>query len=920
VQIHFIAGDTLASSNGLAYTSSEWTLGTPTCSSNGDTTSDCLLTSGFTPAVPGLRSTPLTVNSSLSHSANLGLTGIGSGAGATLDPASQSSFGTNLSVAGLATDSAGNVYVSDATSKNLYRYAASALTQGTSASATMLATLTAPGAVAVDPRGYVYAADTSTGLITQITPAGVVSTLPFTFTAPAGLAVDALNNLYVSDYSAQAVYQINPITGVERNLNLGTLVTPKGLTIDPSGNLLVADPGVPAIYRFNPSGTRTTVTTSATTPTAVLTDAAGNLLIADTSDILAVPASSHSSSFTVASLAPSALAIDSAGNLYTGSSGGVLKFIRTQAYAQFAGPSAPSQAFKMLESGNLALSPTSLGQTDTTDYDLTATASTDCTVSGGLPTALAIGGVCALTASYTPTTVATTTDTVTVNGALNADLSTPSSVQLTLTGPATTPTSGITITSFLPVAPTFGQSVTVSATVTGTLLEPTGTVAFYLDGSSTDAASGTLNGSGVATGSLTGLSVGPHSVTATYTSTNGYPSATTSVSSNFTVSKANPTLTWATPAAITYGTALSGTQLDAVATGVTGASLPGTFTYTPLSRTVLTAGSQTLSVSFAPTDTTDYTTPATTTVQLQVNRAASTVSLVSSLNPVLLQNPVTYTATVSSTAGKPTGTVTFEDGGVALAACTGVSVTVSTGLASCAVTYTATGTHSITVLYNGDTNFLSAGPSNTVSEAAIDINLGTPVSGTGTTSETILPGGAATYSFPIAPSSGTTFPSPVSFTVSSSPALPSGTTMTLTPPAWVFTSSNPWSWTLPANTALTSNTVLSIQVPHTIAAVQPAGGTGGNLAARQDLFKLAPFSLALLLLPFAGRLRKSGKRLGRLLTVLLLLGAGMAAMAGLNGCGSNNGFFAQAQHSYTVTVTVTSGSLSHTTNVTLTVE
>jgi hypothetical protein len=375
------------------------------------------------------------------------------------------------------------------------------------------------------------------------------------------------------------------------------------------------------------------------------------------------------------------------------------------------------------------------------------------------------------------------------------------------------------------------------------------------------------------------------------------------------VIKANPTLIWATPAAITYGTALSGTQLNATATGVTGASLPGVFTYSPLSGAVLMAGSQTLSVSFAPTDTTDYTTPATTTVQLQVSKAASTVTLVSSLNPILLQNPVTYTATVSSTAGKPTGTVTFQDGGVAISTCTGVSVTVSTGLASCAVTYTVTGTHSITVLYNGDTNFLSAGPSNTVSEAAIDINLGTL--GTAS-SETILPGGTATYSFPIAPSSGTTFPSPVTFTVSSSPALPSGTTMTLTPPAWVFTSNNPWSWTLPANTALTGNTVLSIQVPQTIATAQPAGG---NLASR-----LAPFSLALLLLPFAGRLRKSGNRLGRMLAVVLLAGAGMAAMTGLSGCGSNTGFFAQAQRSYPMTVTVASGSLSHTSTITLTVE
>jgi sugar lactone lactonase YvrE len=548
VKLHFIAGDTAASSNALVYTSSEWTLGTPSCTSNDDHTSDCSFTSSFTPAVPGARSTPLIVNSSLGNTANLALTGIGSGSGATLDPATQISFGTGLSVAGLATDNAGNVYVSDSNSKNVLEYSSSSgnLTKGSSASSTTLVTLTSPGAVAVDPRGYVYVADTSTGLITQITPAHTSSTLPFTFTAPAGLAVDALNNLYVSDSSAAAVYQINPITGAKRTLSLGTLSTPKGLAIDPSGNLLVADPGVPAIYRYNfATGTSTAVTTSVTAPSAVLTDAAGNLLVAGTAGILAVPASSHSASFTVASLAPSALAIDSAGNLYTGSNGSVLELIRTQGYVQYAGLSAPPQAFSMLESGNSAMALTSVGQSDSADFGLAATASTDCVLSNSLPSTLAIGGVCALSASYTPVTVATATDTVTFTGNLNnAALSSPSSVQLTLTGPATAATSAISISSFSPVSPVYEQTVTVYAAVTGsTSLEPAGTVAFYLDGSSTPAASGTLNNSGVASGLLTGLSIGSHSVTAAYITSNGYPTATTSAASSFSVGQATVTVT-----------------------------------------------------------------------------------------------------------------------------------------------------------------------------------------------------------------------------------------------------------------------------------------------------------------------------------------------------------------------------------------
>ena len=91
------------------------------------------------------------------------------------------------------------------------------------------------------------------------------------------------------------------------------------------------------------------------------------------------------------------------------------------------------------------------------------------------------------------------------------------------------------------------------------------------------------------------------SVTFTPTDTTDYTTATKSVTIN--VDQATPTITWANPADITYGTALSTTQLDATA------SVPGTFAYTPASGTVLHAGNgQTLSVTFTPTDTADYTT------------------------------------------------------------------------------------------------------------------------------------------------------------------------------------------------------------------------------------------------------------------------------------------------------------------------
>jgi ABC-type glycerol-3-phosphate transport system substrate-binding protein len=60
--------------------------------------------------------------------------------------------------------------------------------------------------------------------------------------------------------------------------------------------------------------------------------------------------------------------------------------------------------------------------------------------------------------------------------------------------------------------------------------------------------------------------------------------------------------------------------------------------------------------------------------------------------------------------------------------------------------------------------------------------------------------------------------------------------------------------------------------------------------------------------------------MGRTVSLMLLLAAGMAAVTGLSGCGSSNGFFGQPQKTYDVTVTVTAGSLSHSTNLTLTVQ
>jgi hypothetical protein len=102
------------------------------------------------------------------------------------------------------------------------------------------------------------------------------------------------------------------------------------------------------------------------------------------------------------------------------------------------------------------------------------------------------------------------------------------------------------------------------------------------------------------------------SVTLTPTNTTDYTMATANVT--LTVKKATPVITWLTPAPITYGTAVGPTQQDATA------SVPGTFSYYPAAGWKPTVGTHTMTVTFTPTDTTDYKT-ATTNVTLTVNPA-----------------------------------------------------------------------------------------------------------------------------------------------------------------------------------------------------------------------------------------------------------------------------------------------------------
>ncbi len=139
------------------------------------------------------------------------------------------------------------------------------------------------------------------------------------------------------------------------------------------------------------------------------------------------------------------------------------------------------------------------------------------------------------------------------------------------------------------------------------------------------------------------LSAGTQQLSVTFTPADSANYNSASASASIVVGKATPSITWANPAGITFGTALSGTQLNATA------NVAGTFNYTPAAGTVLSAGTQQLSVAFTPTDSANYNS-ASATASIVVGKATPSITWA---NP----SAITYGAALSATQLNATASV-----------------------------------------------------------------------------------------------------------------------------------------------------------------------------------------------------------------------------------------------------------------------
>lgn len=136
-------------------------------------------------------------------------------------------------IGSVKTDASGNVYLADSTTGQLFRITpAGVLTVVASNNAFF------EGIFAVDGSGNIFVTDPGRTQVVKITSAGVTTTLASGF-APGGIAVDANGNVFISDDTNNRILEISP-ANVQSVFKSG-LNNPTNLTLDANGNVYVVN-------------------------------------------------------------------------------------------------------------------------------------------------------------------------------------------------------------------------------------------------------------------------------------------------------------------------------------------------------------------------------------------------------------------------------------------------------------------------------------------------------------------------------------------------------------------------------------------------------------------------------------------------------------------------------------------------------
>ena len=654
-------------------------------------------------------------------------------------------------------------------------------TSTTQTSATSIPLLL-PTTIVFDGSGTLYIAETNRHVIDRVDATGKLTVVAGTGTqgfsgdlgpanaaqldSPQGLAFDGSGNLYIADTRNHRIRKVDVATGIITTV-AGTgvpgysgdqlpalglqLSMPTALAADSAGNLYIADSNNHRIRKLDvSSGMLTTIAgngvqadagdngpapaASIDTPTGLTIDSAGNLYLADTHNhrirrvdaisgvITTVAGGGFSLLATTATgtrlLLPRGVSLDSSGNLYLADTAAhrILRVAQDGTIAQvagegtqgFAGDNGPAVAALLDSPRSASISPAGLLTiADTGNQRVRKLNSADVITSlGGSGSA----SQPTLALSFPPTTQYGT-------GTLAASLPPPAAVTGSITFLETTNN----LLTTLATAPLAANTATFS---------------------------------------LSHLSSGSHQIIATYPGDSTHP-AQQSPTALLTITP-GPVAAAPTSATITYGQPLP---------GLTG-SISGIL---PQDAALVFAAFSTLAQPFSPAATypiaANLTGPAAGNYQITtLAPAALTIAQATTVTTLTAgttdTSPITFTARTLTTAQSvPTGHVTFFDIGASI----GSNSLSPSGAASISATL-APGTHTITAVYSGDTNFLSS-TSGAVSPVVSTSPANTQdftLTTSGITAQTTAAGSTAAYSFAISILNGP-LSSPILLTASGMP-------------------------------------------------------------------------------------------------------------------------------------------------------
>ncbi len=676
-----LTGIALTSASASSFAITGGTCAVATAYSSG---SNCTITVTYTPTAVGLQKGAIILsNASGVAVATAYLSGTGLGAAQVVDPGTASAIGTGWKApAGMALDTAGNLYVADTTNNAVYRFAS-----GSSTGTTVGSGLTGPTGVAVDGAGNLFIGDSGNGRVVEVPiVSGALSSSAqstvFTGTnGPTALASDSTGSLYIGDSSNRRVLKLVNTAGTLNSADLNTVgsgfTTPVGLATDTADNLYIADQSASSITRISPlTGSVISVGAGLSQPGSVAVDPSGSVYVVDAGNlrVIRLPYEGGSPNtndlyrvgLTIAK--PANMALDSVGNIYVDDSTNatVTRIVRTQGTLDLGSADTASTTAQLTSViGSAGTNSLTLGSQLYTQFGSTGNFTITSPSSGGCTANLTLtgGSTCTVAATFTPSSTGVVTDMLTFPGTNAANTITP---QLLLTGTGTNlPHTAITVAVTSPTGtPAYGQSVSVAATLTytSTGTAATGKVTFVLNGQPQYPIQ-TISSTGTASFTLGSLNAGINVVSVSYSGDTNYASSTGSLS--FTVAKASTTTTLAVVG--TYHSPESGKVTDTIT--MTATVVPSTPT-APTQTVTFYYGTTALGTAAITPSAGVYTATATTTAlpagtdqitavyggDVNYNSSTSTPQAVIIGNPGLLLTPLTSNLTVPSSG---TGTLTL---------------------------------------------------------------------------------------------------------------------------------------------------------------------------------------------------------------------------------------------------------------------